>query len=74
VYKSKSMSGINYQASDTTKKLSGYQTKLSQIYVRIFHQSTKTEISEKWSKRKKYTTSLFFFFLFNKKNLKNKNK
>jgi hypothetical protein len=41
------MRGIIYQASDAAEKLGRYQTLLSQVYVRIFHQSTKTEISVK---------------------------
>jgi len=38
------MRWIIYQASDAGKKLSRYQTVISQIYVKIFHQCTKTEI------------------------------
>jgi hypothetical protein len=49
VHKSNSMSGIKYQALNAAKKLSRYQTVLSHVHVRIFHQSTKTEISVKKS-------------------------
>jgi hypothetical protein len=41
------MTGIIYQFSDAAKKLSRYQAKTSQVYVRIFHQCTKTKISIK---------------------------
>jgi hypothetical protein len=44
VHKSNSMRGMNYQVSNATEKLSRYQTKSSQVYVKIFQQSTKTEI------------------------------
>jgi hypothetical protein len=41
------MRGINYQFSDAAEKLSRYQAKTSQVYVRIFHQCTNTKISVK---------------------------
>jgi hypothetical protein len=37
------MRWINYQVLDAVKKLSRYQTIISQIYVRIFYQCTKTK-------------------------------
>jgi isoleucyl-tRNA synthetase len=38
------MREINYRASDVAEKLSKYQTKLSQIYIRIFQQNTYNEM------------------------------
>lgn len=59
------MRGIIYQAWDVAKKLSKYQTLLSQVYVRIFHKSTKTEISIKniwdiWRTKKKKKTQILW--------------
>jgi len=66
------MSGINYQTSDAVEKLSRYQTKTSQVYVKIFQQSTETEISVKKVMRyqkncQKKNSRISLFFLLKKK-------
>jgi len=45
VHKSNSRREMSYQALDAPEKLSRYQTRSSQVYEKIFQQSTKTEIS-----------------------------
>jgi hypothetical protein len=58
VHKRDSMRGMNYQALDAVERQCRYQTRSSQVYVKIFHKAQRLryqlkrhEISEKLSKK-----------------------
>jgi hypothetical protein len=81
VHKRGSMRGMNYQASDAAEKQSRYQTKSSQVYVRIYHKAQRLryqfkrhEISDKLSKKKYYASPPGAFFFSSIKETSHKNK